>query len=893
MTPGTYIDNTCIIANSENEPSIQNQDNNEDVLPDVEMSDDMASNYGDEPYNYGDEPYDYGDEPYREQGYIQDEEQRSYASLDVEHTTTTDKECEPERECSENNHVDEQSDSDLSFSDSDSDHEQFVSESDNNREQKDSDHQQDGQQHNASSPNTDVPLYPGATITLKVTMILLLTFVVRHNLSNEAISDLLYLIELICPKPNLCCTTVHKFKKYFSYLVTPVKLCYYCPTCFSELSAKDTVCSICNSIFQSAKDMAYFLHFSISTQIRALFSKQKFLAGLSHRFQRQKQHIDNYEDVYDGSLYKKLMSPGGVLESMNNLSLLWNVDGIPLFKSSKYSLWPMYFVINELPHRQRILKENCILAGLWFGEAKPNMGIYLKTIVKELITLENPGIVISSPFVPLPFLCKAILLAGSCDLPAKCLVLNSMQFNGNYGCNKCLQSGETFYTSEQGHGHTHVYLFNAMDPTGPKRNADLHEKDAREACQKDTVVNGIKGPSWLMKLQHHDIIAGTSIDYMHCTLLGVMKALLSLWFGTEHSRESYYIGKYVSLVDKRLKEIKPPSIISRKPRAISEHFKYYKASELRSFLLYYSLPVLFGILPPEYWNHFSLLSMSIYILLQPSISNVHLQFCQRSLMKFCHDFQNLYGYRYMSANVHLLLHLPDTVKELGPLWAYSCFHFEGLNGILKGLVRGTHQIDKQLTTSFSYLQHLPALADDFVHMKLYHQAFKRIHYQHNPADNRTTQCPNIQFLGKSFKNSVSASEQVILGCQDLSRVVKYLRIKIHGIPFYSYDWKRNATQRNNSALAYFVNNQIHYGIAKSFYHDTLCSSVYCVLTKLIPCDGPCDNTPHVSTFMPYNQASEIIAIPVEQILGPCVYISFASVKDYVYVAMLVNTLEKD
>ena len=57
----------------------------------------------------------------------------------------------------------------------------------------------------------------------------------------------------------------------------------------------------------------------------------------------------------------------------------------------------------------------------------------------------------------------------------------------------------------------------------------------------------------------------------------------------------------------------------------------------------------------------------------------------------------------MSANIHLLLHLPDTVKELGPLWAYSCFHFEGLNGVLKGLVRGTQHIDKQLVISYSYV----------------------------------------------------------------------------------------------------------------------------------------------------------------------------------------------
>ena len=363
---------------------------------------------------------DHGDESYGEQEYniIQDGEQssphnesQSYnwdTSLDVEHIA---EECngEPEIESDEDDHVDEQ---------------------------------QGSEQYNASGPDTDAPLYPGATIILKVTMILLLTFVVRHNLSNKAISDLLYIIELICPKPNLCCKSVYKFKNFFSYLVTPVNLCYYCPTCFSLLSVTDTVCTICNTVFHSAKDMAYFLHFSISNQIRALFSKQKFLVGINHRFQRQKQHIDHYEDIYDGLLYKRFMSPGGVLESINNLSLLWNVDGIPLFKSSKYSLWPIYFVINELPYRQRILKENCILAGLWFGEAKPNMSIYLKTVVKELITLENPGIEISSPFVPTPFMCKVILLAGSCDLPAKCLVLNSVQFNGNYGCSKCLQPGE-------------------------------------------------------------------------------------------------------------------------------------------------------------------------------------------------------------------------------------------------------------------------------------------------------------------------------------------------------------------------------------------------------------------------------------------------------------------
>ena len=49
------------------------------------------------------------------------------------------------------------------------------------------------------------------------------------------------------------------------------------------------------------------------------------------------------------STYKKLMLPGKFLSSIGNISLTWNSDGIAVFKSSKYNIWPLYFAINELP----------------------------------------------------------------------------------------------------------------------------------------------------------------------------------------------------------------------------------------------------------------------------------------------------------------------------------------------------------------------------------------------------------------------------------------------------------------------------------------------------------------------------------------------------------------
>ena len=198
--------------------------------------------------------------------------------------------------------------------------------------------------------------------------------------------------------------------------------------------------------------------------------------------------------VYDGSLYRKLMAPGALLSYPNNLKLTWNVDGVPVFKSSKFSIWPLYFIVNELPFKLRHIMENVIL--LWFGESKPDMTVFLKPAFTELMKLEQ-GIEVRSPLYDCPFESKVIVLAGTCDLPAKCLVLNTIQFNGSFGCLKCLKPGVTSHIAAR--RHTHIYPFCSNDPNGPKRSKKQHHLDARNAMTNG-ITNGIKGPSWLMLL---------------------------------------------------------------------------------------------------------------------------------------------------------------------------------------------------------------------------------------------------------------------------------------------------------------------------------------------------------------------------------------------------------
>jgi hypothetical protein len=47
-------------------------------------------------------------------------------------------------------------------------------------------------------------------------------------------------------------------------------------------------------------------------------------------------------------------------------------------------------------------------------------------------------------------------------------------------------------------------------------------------------------------------------------------------------------------------------------------------------------------------------------------------------------------------NTHLLRHIPGVVRLWGPLWGFSCFWYESLNGELKKFIHGTRYINTQV-----------------------------------------------------------------------------------------------------------------------------------------------------------------------------------------------------
>ena len=148
--------------------------------------------------------------------------------------------------------------------------------------------------------------------------------------------------------------------------------------------------------------------------------------------------------TYMMATYTSLFTNNGLLSDPNNVSLTWNTDGVPLFKSSSFSLWPLYFIVNELPYKKRIRRENMIFAGLWFGTNKSQMLTFFLPFYEGLSKLETEGVNVTIPGETVcSFNSKVIVIYGRCDLPAKCMVCNTVQYNGFYGYCKCKNPGRT------------------------------------------------------------------------------------------------------------------------------------------------------------------------------------------------------------------------------------------------------------------------------------------------------------------------------------------------------------------------------------------------------------------------------------------------------------------
>ena len=462
---------------------------------------------------------------------------------------------------------------------------------------------------------------------------------------------------------------------------------------------KDTTITICNSceeLFdesESIKNGNYFIYIPLQQQIVRLLSNHKVFPYLTNRDLDVILSSKTVNDVTTSALYKELIVKHGL--NPNDVSLTWNTDGIPIFNSSNFSIWPLQAFVNELPPHLR--GKNILLLGLWFGQ-KPVMNTFLKPFVEECRKLESIGFTFGNEVLPR----KVFALLLSADSPARAIVRNVKQFNGQYGCDWCEFEGVPV-TNNNG-PPTRYYPYRT--PVVMRTSENQAEYALKATAT--TPVKGVKGMTMADLLPTFDTVRGTVTDFMHSVCQGVVRQLVEQWVNTKYHGESYYIGQKVNLVDERLQLISPPSEIHRSPRGIS-HRCYWKASEWMAFI-FYSLVILQGILPSRYLNHFFLFVYGIYTLLGDSISDDAISLSEFCLTKFVIQLEELYGLSSCKFNVHCLTHLAHSVKDCGPLWATSTFTFEAHNHVLVNMFHGTQCVPQQITDTFLLKSKISSMA---------------------------------------------------------------------------------------------------------------------------------------------------------------------------------------
>ncbi|XP_061183192.1 uncharacterized protein LOC133191454 [Saccostrea echinata] len=676
---------------------------------------------------------------------------------------------------------------------------------------------------------------------------------------------------------------------YFRNLRNPLIKHYYCARClaFQKNNGPGENCTVCESAMDKS-NKRYFLEMPIENQLKNLFAQNGFYNNLQGRF--RKSFNNSYEDITDGTLYRQLYNNDGPLSSSDNLSFVLNTDGAPVFKSSKVSIWPVFLVINELPFKIRMKKENMILAALWFGNEKPAMGTFLKPLQKSFLALKD-GIKCFSPERG-EFLSKCFLLAATADLPARSLLCNSVQFNGKFGCWKCTQPGET---APVGKGHTHVFPFQKEDPMGPVRTAESVKQNSIQALRnarekvKNPAVCGVKGPSWISYFPHFDCVQGIAIDYMHGVLLGVQKLLLTLWFSPKHKNRDFSISDQSDRLNNRLENIHPTLDITQLPRSITD-MKYWKASEYRSFLLYYGGPVMYGLLNEDRFNHYMCLVNAVHILLGNGSSVFNVNRAERMLLTFCEHFENLYSRSFMTLNVHQLVHMAQGVRCLGPLYTHSCFPFEDKNGFILKLIRGTQNIDNQIITGVSFIQKMPELKQNCLTKGS--DVEKLCHSIENPHPIQRGEkiCDGAYVLGGIKQRQLLDDEYDAL-CRFTGtayvtdNLPSFMRLEKDNCLIYGIEYAR-MTKRDNSTIMFTGTNAVKFGRVRCFLK--LIENIPVAVVEELNCLSYNDR----SNLLSVKQSGILTVVPVDSIKMLCMLINIEG-QNQMFVCKFPNRLECD
>ncbi|KAK3908358.1 Titin [Frankliniella fusca] len=623
----------------------------------------------------------------------------------------------------------------------------------------------------------------------------------QNQLTFKAFVDSVKLLNCLFSEPVIP-NTVYMLDKLL-HSSAGIQRHFYCSNCSFSFGQRDSTveptltcpepkCKHLNKISDLTK-ATYLVVFPLQPQIELLLKNKEVREALrSPKEILEGRNPNEFSDIYDGESYKDFAN--SLTEDEDNvtvISLTGNTDGTPLFKSSKYSIWPFFASINELPPAMRM--KNLLLAGLWFGNKKPPMDLYLEPVVDHLIKLSE-GFTTELDNPAIEVLIKVFMIGICVDSGARGAVQGINTYSGYYSCNWCEIPGD--------------YLNKVVFPfpeIPPKKRTDENVKEYARECLRNpqlSYVYGVQFLSPLAGLPKFNLVNGMVFDYAHNILFGISRTILDEWL--TNTARGCYIGSPddLSELDSKMMKITPPIEVRRAVRKMSDR-AHWNMREFENWTLTYSIPVLTDILPLKYLQHWCYLVQVLFLLSRRKITREDIETAHKLALRFGRDAEYLYGLPFMTYNIHIFCHhIAENCVRWGPLWAINTFSFESGNKDLKGLIHAQHGVPHQIHRALSYRQASSIL-------KINCGSHRTEAYKGNIASkvNKMTRYNPVDecaLIGTSQRFAPSEEEKYVLEhCEfniDLSNCMSFKKIVVGKCVYVTSDLAHNTKFNNECAI---------------------------------------------------------------------------------------------
>eukprot|EP00734_Pompholyxophrys_sp_LG126_P000208 Pompholyxophrys_sp_v1_NODE_49_length_3016_cov_4.701891.p1 type:complete len:352 gc:universal NODE_49_length_3016_cov_4.701891:2536-1481(-) len=206
----------------------------------------------------------------------------------------------------------------------------------------------------------------------------ILLFAFRFNLSNSAIRGLMLLLKYALPNRQFH-TSMYHLRKHFQ-TGRHYDIYYYCNECLKMLESEKHVCGNIRCASNTKVNVGMFSIFHLNKILQSKFDNPTFRKQRQYKNNRTKLNQNNIEDVMDGQKW------GESAELYNNdqcIVIGLSLDGVPIYNSTKRTMWPIWMVYYDIPPSERYKQNNMTLLGVSFG-SRPIMNRFLSPIIRQI-----------------------------------------------------------------------------------------------------------------------------------------------------------------------------------------------------------------------------------------------------------------------------------------------------------------------------------------------------------------------------------------------------------------------------------------------------------------------------------------------------------------------------